>query len=384
MSNSNGLITLPINIKADLGYVLGTGSGDLGYNIVNGNINKWARFKPVRRTGVDYSSEMNAARTAWKDDSTWWKGIDGHCGLTVAEYTDLGEPFSASSDVFLKKLRLEQLPWNYLRPRGLANNEWFRAFDFMTYFHGAQPPIADIGATDIWLDNAWGGQIDWDTLEAGPYELELSDFLIGQQDMTNYYLGILLWRSSGYYYFLTSETKFTEGGSISIPFTASQAMVGSWNMVPFISSVQYSLGSEAQAGRYASLFGLPNTEITLHAPGTIVSFVVFAEWNTAFNGIAYTVYITNNDRSTSRTLTDVTVEIRTTTSESQQPSTGDLVVHQDLGTITVGANSTVSRTGTFTVSKNSNLISWAHGYADDYYGSGYQQIEEPEPPEENS
>lgn len=375
MSNSNGHITLPINIKADLGYVLGTGSGDLGYNIVNGNINKWARYKPVRMTGVDYSSQMNSGRTDWRSDATWWKGIDGHCGLSYGEYTALGSPFTGGT--FFYYLKNGATGWGYNRPRGLANNEWFRAFDFFHYDANAPFPAGELGGTDIWLDNSYRGQFDWDTPAASPYALGLGDFAIGQQPIGgNFYLGILLWRSGGTYFYLTSSTKFVSGGSISIPFTASQNMVGAWQMVPFISSVQYSIGASEQAGLYASLFGLGNTEVVLHAPGTIVDFTVWAVWNAASTAIDYEVVVTNNDRSTSRTLTNVCVEIRTTTTESQAPASGDLVTYVNLGTITVGADSSITRTGSFNVTRNTSLIYWAKGYADGYNSAPYNQIEE--------
>lgn len=373
MSNSNGHITLPINIKADLGYVLGTGSGDLGYNIVNGNINKWARYKPVRMAGVDYSSQMNSGRTDWRSNATWWKGIDGHCGLSYGEYTALGSPFTGGT--FFYFLANEALSWAYNRPRGRGNNEWFRAFDFFHYEHNAPVPVGALAATDIWLDSNYAGQFDWDTPAASPYALGLGDFAIGQVPIGgNFYLGILLWRS-GTFFYLTSNARFVSGGSISIPFTASQSMVGSWQMVPFISSVQYGIGASEQAGRYASLFGIGNTEVVLHAPGTIVDFTVFAVWNAANTRIDYELIITNHG-SSQQNLTGVAVQIKSTTSGSQDPASGETEATSNIGSVSVPGNGSVTRTGSINITRSSSKIYWVKGYADNLTNAPYNQIED--------
>ena len=377
MSNSNGHITLPINIKADLGYVLGTGNGDLGYNIVNGNINKWAKYKPVRRNIVDTSAQMNTQRTAWRDTADWWQDNDGHCGLSVSEYTYLGSPFTSGTFFYL--LKNESLAWNYLRPRGAANYEWFRAFDFFHYDHNAATPVGAIGASDIWLDNNYGGQIDFDTAAASEYALNINNFKLNNTAITgNFYLGVLFWRSGGTYYYMTSASKVAAGQSISIPFTASQGMVGSWKVVPFISSRQYSIGSSAQSGIYASCFGLGNNDVTLHAPGTIVDFDVFAYWNAANTAVIYEVVITNHG-SSSQTLYNVSMQIVSTTSGSQDPASGQTEATVNIGTVTVAGNSSVTRpvpAGSVSITRNQSYIYWVKGYADGFNNAPYNQIEE--------
>jgi hypothetical protein len=49
MAHSNGVITAPVGIDADIAPVLGVGSYDLGYlcSNIHGKINKWSRIKPV-------------------------------------------------------------------------------------------------------------------------------------------------------------------------------------------------------------------------------------------------------------------------------------------------------------------------------------------------
>lgn len=50
MAHSNGKITAPVGIDADIAPVLGVSSYDLGYLCSNahGKINKWSKIKPVK------------------------------------------------------------------------------------------------------------------------------------------------------------------------------------------------------------------------------------------------------------------------------------------------------------------------------------------------
>ena len=375
-NSTTKMMSLPIGL-GDIAQAVGYASGDLGTLIRNGVINKWAKFKPVRRGGLDYSSQMNSGRTEWQSGSTWWKGDDGHCGLSIEESTDLGS-FNTG---FLYKLRTAALPWNYVRPQGGIGVQPYRAFDFFRYKGDAEAPVGAIAATDIWLDSNYAGQFDFDTNSPDGYELSLGDILLNNAAMTNYYLGVMLWKSNGTYYLLTSSSKFVAGGSISIPFTGAQSLVGTWQMVPFISSRQYSMGSAQQSGIYASLFGIGNTEVVLHAPGTVVDFVVFGEWNAAGTAISYELVITNHS-SAQQSLSGVAVELRTTTG-SQAPASGTLVTTVNIGSVTVPANGSVSRMGTITgLTKNSSLTYWVKGYATGYTNAEYMQVEEsPDTPE---
>ena len=110
MSNSNGYIKAPVNIAADLGYVLGTGSGDLGYNIANGNINKWAMFKPVRDSAVGWVSPRNTLAKM---------GFGGTLprAASIAGLISLYDAAGVNG-------------WEYLRPRGASQSEFYRAADF--------------------------------------------------------------------------------------------------------------------------------------------------------------------------------------------------------------------------------------------------------------
>lgn len=58
MAHSNGVITAPVGIDADIAPVLGVGSYDLGYLCSNahGKINKWSYIKPKEANTPDFNN----------------------------------------------------------------------------------------------------------------------------------------------------------------------------------------------------------------------------------------------------------------------------------------------------------------------------------------
>ena len=107
----------------------------------------------------------------------------------------------------------------------------------------------------------------------------------------------------------------------------------------------------------------------------MVEFVVDALWNAANTRVDYTVRVINHG-STTQNLTGVAVQIVTTTSGSQDPATGQTEATDTIGSVTVSGNSEVTRTGSFTITRNSSKIYWVKGYADNFVTSGYNQIED--------
>lgn len=118
--NSNGKITAPVSLHADVYPVLGltkTVTYDTGWVCGNshGRINKWAKYKPTKYGSPD-------------GDSNWWKATDGNCGFSgmhqypYAEIVDAYENNSA---------------WKYNPPTPGA--DWCRLADFNGYDHNALP-----------------------------------------------------------------------------------------------------------------------------------------------------------------------------------------------------------------------------------------------------
>lgn len=138
MSNSNGLITYPVNTY-DVASVTRKGSNDVGTLCGNNAmINKWAKYKPVRQSDCDTTPQLNSDKT-WNDNYTvggvkkpWWKANDGKCGFVLnpaTTGTTLVTDWSTN--------------WVYQPPRGgtVTPNEWYRLIDFNHYLHTAPAPV---------------------------------------------------------------------------------------------------------------------------------------------------------------------------------------------------------------------------------------------------
>lgn len=148
MPNANGIIYIDTSTTphkgvsiADIQTVIRTGAySDIGGLIVNGNINKWAKYKPVRlavlNTDDQLEEDTTNHRMVWKPTADWWKGegLQPTCGFVVPSYANMGELID-TNDV-----------WQYLRPRGLNGggqgvHEWHRFKDFNQYNHNAVRPF---------------------------------------------------------------------------------------------------------------------------------------------------------------------------------------------------------------------------------------------------
>lgn len=119
MPVSNGRFSKPIRLKEDLANFFGL-SANLGNIIVNGNINKWAKYKPVVLNS--FAPDRN---------SDWWKGSSGLCGFDeqgTASLSELCEGYNNGTF------------WKYVKPSGGSSSP-FRALDFDNYNHYAVPFI---------------------------------------------------------------------------------------------------------------------------------------------------------------------------------------------------------------------------------------------------
>ena len=128
-NSSTQILTYPFTkLKAsglgDLESALGRTSTSQVDLFANAPVNKWAKYKAVKMTGVSYADQLDANHE-WKSSANWWKGYNGQCGLSFTTYTALGTPGSG----FLAQLLAGNLAWGYDRPAG--GTYPLRAFDFI-------------------------------------------------------------------------------------------------------------------------------------------------------------------------------------------------------------------------------------------------------------
>lgn len=222
----------------DIQQTLGTGAySTIGGLIVNGNINKWAKYKPVRLTvlGTDDQLEEDAVnhRMVWKSTADWWKGSDGLCGLSIPSY-----PSGADLDG-------ETVMWQYLRPRGLNGSgqgahEWYRFKDFVEYNHNA---IVPLGIDFPQYVIRRGGN-----METAPRVrfllpatlLDDSNLAISDFDaIQNCYWGVAAFQDRSLPYFKTADTKVSAGSAtIDISDCPLFSAVGTVRLYAFLSTRQ--------------------------------------------------------------------------------------------------------------------------------------------------
>ena len=137
MSHSNGIIKAPVAMS-DVQAVIGSQSTDLGTLCSHININKFARFKPVRYPSVGLITNANRQSVA--------HGIVFPDVVIVSQITGAAIQDAAAND------------WDYQLPVGGASSP-YRLSDFGNvesrnsdgYFHGAVPPIQVVYPRDGWV-----------------------------------------------------------------------------------------------------------------------------------------------------------------------------------------------------------------------------------------
>ena len=113
--NSNGIISSPVNFKADVATVLGTSSTNESALCTSSNINKWSLYKPVRY-----------AKSSGMTDTDFFACDFGYTIQSYNNYPAMRQHVTDS--------------WEYLKPTGGASSP-YRIGDFRDYDHNATAPF---------------------------------------------------------------------------------------------------------------------------------------------------------------------------------------------------------------------------------------------------
>lgn len=349
MANENGIIkvdTTSTGVEiADIQAVLGSSKNDIGQLVLandafnNPLVNKWAKYKPVKQSGLDFASQRNADFT-WKTTATWWKAYNGQCGLTFTTFNSLGTNTMSTSGTFFHDLLAGLLAWGYERPTGGINQYPFRFFDFNYYSHYAPKPVSGVydnlrlyggGKLTVQLDESRAGE------DLG---IQLDDLTISNSSVGGFYVGVLIWRSNSQYTFAFSENTIGGNGSIDVEFTNMTPYGGqSATIVPFLSSVRSNQGVDPGAGIFLSCDVAPQS-VTIGAEVPDVTMTIDAQWRDAFHvRVGYVVNIINN------TGTQVTVNNLVITLYDGYQNIGT----KSIGSITIPAGEPHEESGVFLV-----------------------------------
>lgn len=202
MANSDGKIyknksaspKLGVEVE-DMRTVLSASGNDMGQIVTDSDviINKWAKYKPLRSSKLGILTDAERASL--------------NHGLVINKYTTVAGIEGASGD------------WEYLRPRGLAHNEWFRFDDFAHesadlrgYNHYAECFVDDADIPSRYVKASGGirvqinftpdAQLPQDSIGiADLYDVNGDSFVF--EDM---YLGVLLSKGGNYRYKTSDDT----------------------------------------------------------------------------------------------------------------------------------------------------------------------------------
>ena len=209
MSVTDQIISAP-GTGTDVQTVLNNQS-NVGYDLmVDTNINKWAKYKPVQLNQNMVDDQLKSDKT-WRDDSTWWKAQDGKCGLAYVT--------KSTADAVKSAVDTKQTIWSYIHPTGPM-----RWTDFIQYDHAAIPPVFNVGSTNARLSAGSTLDILIATSSSTGLNLRLSDF----RAFENYYYSVLIFDANDNLKMIHSSDKrmaeYTdeEDVEMSIPFTSER------------------------------------------------------------------------------------------------------------------------------------------------------------------
>lgn len=182
MSNSNGIISKPISLKADIATVLGESSTDLGTLCKSSNIEKWALYKPVKHTKL---GELIGNET---------RGYNGQCGM-VFPYCKGNTLATLAKNLWQNN---NELSWSYEPPTG--GNYPYRLLDFNRYDHGSKTPFIGKLNTSLFPSDSSSAIIILG-FNASAYDRERNftpDVMaIEGSECADWYPGIIIINSSG-------------------------------------------------------------------------------------------------------------------------------------------------------------------------------------------
>ncbi len=230
---------------ADIQTALGTGAySDIGGLITNGNVNKWAKYKPFRDNAFSPTDLTRKTK---------------NYGLYIPYYDNIGDMVSDMYNevwTHAENYDANRTPWGLERPRGFAvtPHEPFRFLDFDRYFANAQVfvgpvpspvevPVGDVTASFFW-------PYTYDAQAIAPSDLIPS----GGNANTTRYLGVCMFTGVQ----ANQRKVYTQYAVDHYDDTTLQHIEGDWNpasvgtryMFLFISDRAIALGDTEAVGEY--------------------------------------------------------------------------------------------------------------------------------------
>lgn len=360
MSHTNNIIKGPIDVKGDIGYVLGTNSGDIEVNVKSAAVNIWPKYKPFRYTTIGFdistSAGLSARNTALASRNFGFTDPNV-AGLPSSRYFD---PSNANAfQKFYDNTSFDNTGkplngWQYYRP---STGDPCRVADFHGYRHAAGHPVAIAPANAGTVSRQY--QNTTFSFALAPLvhdstqvftnddgQLTLADF----PDLNGKYFGAMLQSSNNpsVRIFKTGTQLSSSTNSVSVSFTPynfPSGLLGDFTAYFFFSDTQISQGQSSNnalcypiPGCYVRTVTIVSTFYTATITATKVGNSVRADYTINNNSNASHTFNTNEMRCRYASVTDWNaVE---DAAESAQ--------NKDLGSITIAAGSSHSGTVNFT------------------------------------
>lgn len=289
MPVNNGIITAPVTIQ-DVQITIGDASVDLGDLCQSGKINKWARFKPVA---------VNTLFPAVNpSESTWFKGMDGKCGLFLPISTTVND---LKTQVLLTTTARD---WTFnfatippTRPVGGTESP-FRLTDFNNYNHLAESIILNqVMSTNVNNSNNFVGEVTFQNIltnltdSVDRTNLGFGDFYMFLNEGP-WYLAICISTISGTPKWKTRTTSIfvreTIGSDVqTITIAGSEIPAGAYSCFLFLSDVQkLTFGESTATGRFIPLPNLKVGELVSTATTVLANGFHFGSFGSNLgNGI---------------------------------------------------------------------------------------------------
>lgn len=243
----------------DVRTVLGASSRDLGALCGDTNVNKWAKYKPVAKTLLFTTDQLDANKK-WLSSATWWKANDNKCGISYQTRTSIANTKTAIDN--------KAIIWLRVPPTG-GSLQPFRLTDFNQYRHEALPPTNIMGASSAQLKAGAILKIMIATSFDDGYSVRLSD--IGAFDY--YYFTVAIYDAGGNLKLIHSADKriglYEEGETVEIDIPYNNGTYGyegvlvesrTYTAYAFMSSVKYECKTAEFTGGNYTYVPLPCQE----------------------------------------------------------------------------------------------------------------------------
>ena len=337
---------------------LGASTNNVGQLCIHPNINKWSKWKPVRHGSVVPITEVQLKSTNY--------------GLNIPVYTSAGAISTNGS--FLYDLKNKVYNWEYIHPTG-GQSSPYRLTDFINYERSAVMPIASMPSYNAFVDINNNIQIELEVIVEYPdaYNLTLQDINHQGVDMTNYYLGVMLYKPINNTFIIgTSQSKISTG-DLTIILNNMGNNTGVWKAAFFMSSVALAQGGTFPVANYIPI-DIPHVDVTVESTGGAASIDIYGMWNSLNRAINYEYNIFNSGGG-SKTVTGIQC-VLVHTANLQEPSDGTVVTTQSQPNETIPANSIITISNKiFTHTRVANRLYWI-GVSAVGIPMTYNQIEE--------